>query len=238
MENYRSAQLKPFEVAPNILISIKKFIYFQMKIITVKALFSSAFFLILANVISPLSRAADLPKPPLFVPWDIRPANSEIESDIEISATKRYHININFDRDGHWVSREIIGGAGFQIVTNDANQTIVHSNTPEDVQKEDELIRKGVYKLRHVEPGKLLTVEVWIEKFSSDLKSKEIVFHETEETCCLDRHVDRAIVAVTLTPGKYHLKLRKFEEISLPDDVRPSLEVTFRTYEDASEDVK
>ena len=184
-------------------------------------------FLAAISFLPKVVRASDYQHIPLVVKWDIQPANSHIELDIEITKYMNYYIYVDFGRyrgpsfDMNEL-RKFIGDSGYQIVTKEPMPKVVNAQTTEEVQARDKLVRQGVYQIRLTNPGVVMPVQVKVEKLNDDLPATVLL----DQVINTDREnfgVDRAITVVALKPGKYHIKLVKYKEITLPQGVTSTL---------------
>jgi hypothetical protein len=177
----------------------------------------------------PLAACADsFHRFPLTAKWDVRPANSRIVLDAEITEYRNYCIFVRFDGPLDITElRKFTGDLSFQVVTKDPIPAVIMPKTNEELHREEELIRQGVYIRRYVNLGVVMPVHVKIEKLNDDNATTAILLDKVIDT---DRGsyiaLTRKIVDIALKPGKYRVELDTLKETTLPQGLESSVVIT------------
>lgn len=175
--------------------------------------------------------AMSIPRIPVVLKWDIRPANSQIEQDFLVTEFRNYYIYIAFNKGGPFDVNELrkfTGDSVFQIVTTGSDPKLVIPKTAEERSRARKLIQEGVYEYQHAHLGIVMPVHLRLEKL--DIDGGKTATTMVDETFNTDREnfgLDRAITVVALKPGEYHISLKTLKETYLPHGAESSLVIAY-----------
>ena len=175
--------------------------------------------------------AMGIPRIPVVLNWDIRPANSQIEQDFLVTEFRNYYIYIAFNKGGPFDVNELrkfTGDSVFEIVITGSDPKLVIAKTTEERSRARKLIQEGVCEYRYAHLGISMPVHLTLKKI--DIDGGKTVTTMVDETFNTDREnfgLDRAITAVAMKPGKYHISLKTLKETYLPSGVESSLVIAY-----------
>jgi hypothetical protein len=171
------------------------------------------------------------PRLPITEIWDIRPENSRVALDFEATDYRYYYISVDFWRNrgpnfniGSDELKKFTGDSGAEIVTKDPVPVVIKYKNQDEYARAYDLVQKGVYEWRYFHNGLAMPVHIKIEKMNGD-KQTTVVLDETINTDKVHDGFDREIAVVKLRPGKYHVELQKFKELTLPQGAMSTLHI-------------
>lgn len=184
---------------------------------------------------------SDVKLPPGFlIPWNIALKDSAVEQEFVVTEYRPYGFNIafksmrmNVDRHQETERMKTFTGQGHKnIVTKESANTdhpeVVIAGTPNEVQKRDEGVAKGLYVYKDLQPGVIVPVHLRIEKVESSggtmLHTDQVINTGGWYAAGIDGLI-RKIADIKLRPGKYRLTVKTTQESPVPQDIVTSLKV-------------
>jgi len=182
--------------------------------------------------------SSDVKLPPGFtIKWNIAPKDSLVEQEFVVTKDCWVRFDIKFsstrppgDPIGELERmKKFIGTGSSWIVTKESANTdhpeVVIARTPEEVQRRDEGVAKGIYVYK-AGPSVIVPVRIRIEQVDSagttTVHTDKLVDTENFDAAG-SGGLFRKITLVNLKPGKYRVRASTTRDSALPPDIETFL---------------
>lgn len=210
-------------------------------IVQSRRIIASLLALLPCGVTAVCATSSDVKLPPGFtIKWNIAPKDSVVEQEFVVTENWWFRFDIKFSSTRPPGSfnpveevermKQFAGSGTSSVVTKESANTdhpeVVIARTPEEVDRRDEGIRRGIYVWKATEPGVVVPVHLRIEHVNS---SGATTVH-TDEVVDTGNFYSagsgglfRKITIVNLKRGKYRVKASTIRDSSLLPDIETFL---------------